>query len=254
MVQGRHAVVGCCGNDLYKKINFYKRNNMHKLLLLILILYVAEGNSIGLQFTGVKTVHKTDKGKPKRITIERKIDSKCLNIPVSNHLLRAGNYAHTSVPDACKSTFVTSAGGVIFPMKLHERVETYGEIEVLAFIKKMQRDHTMLLIDTRGEEWYTYNTIPGAVNIHYVYFTKPDVFQKEFNNALKQLGVKRENESYDFTHAKTIALFCNGAWCAQSPNMIKALMKLGYPPQKIKWYRGGMDDWLGMSMTTSGAR
>ncbi|MDH3355786.1 MAG: rhodanese-like domain-containing protein, partial [Chromatiales bacterium] len=35
----------------------------------------------------------------------------------------------------------------------------------------------------------------------------------------------------------------------QSPLAIKALLKLGYPAEKLKWYRNGMQDWeiLGLS-------
>ena len=79
----------------------------------------------------------------------------------------------------------------------------------------------------------------------------PDVFKEEYIASLKKLGVVRKDNTYDFSNAKTVLFFCNGAWCSQSPNMVKALLVLGYPPQKIKWYRGGMDDWLGLSMTTT---
>jgi len=33
--------------------------------------------------------------------------------------------------------------------------------------------------------------------------------------------------------------------------MIRTLLLIGYPPNKIKWYQGGMDDWLGMNMTST---
>ena len=225
---------------------------MRLLLLFTLLIFSAHGkNDIGLQFKGVETIHTTLKGRQQNLTVERKIPSECLNIPVNNELFRSGNYAAKSVPKACKSTFVTTAGGVVFPMKLHDEVETYGEIEVLSFLQEMQKDPNMLLIDTRGEEWYAHDTIPGAINIHYIYITQPVTFPNEFNTTLKKLGITKKNDVYDFSQAKAIVLFCNGAWCAQSPNMIKALIKLGYPAKKIKWYRGGMDDWTGLSMTST---
>ena len=136
-------------------------------------------------------------------------------------------------------------------MKLHKEVETYGELEVMGFIKKMQHDPSMLFIDTRDEEWYGYRTIPGAENIHYLYITMPKVFEEEYKASIKKLGIVQKDNRFDFSHAKTLLLFCNGAWCSQSPKMVKALLSLGYPPKKIKWYRGGMDDWLGLSMTTT---
>ena len=115
----------------------------------------------------------------------------------------------------------------------------------------MQADPSMLFIDTRDEEWYGYRTIPGADNIHYIYITMPKVFEKEYKDTLKKFGIVRKGKTFDFSNAKTLLLFCNGAWCSQSPKMVKALLALGYPPEKIKWYRGGMDDWLGLSMTTT---
>jgi rhodanese-related sulfurtransferase len=115
----------------------------------------------------------------------------------------------------------------------------------------MQNDPNMLLIDTRGEEWYDYRTIPGAINIHYLYIMENELFEHKYREALDKMGIVNRNSILDFTEAKQLLLFCNGPWCSQSPKMIKALLKLGYPPEKLKWYRGGMEDWLGLSMTTT---
>lgn len=183
--------------------------------------------------------------------LKREIDPKCKQIPITNNMFWEASYASADVPDVCKATFVTSAGKNISPMNLHKKIETYGEMEVLAFIEKMQDNDNMLFIDTRDEEWYEYNTIPGAINIHYVYIMMQKTFPEEYKVSLEKLGVMVTKKSYDFSQVKTILLFCNGSWCSQSPKMIKALLALGYPPQKMKWYRGGMDDWLGLSMTTT---
>ena len=200
---------------------------------------------------GVETDYINITGEKKRITIKREIAPECKNIHISNDVFWKDKYASLKVSKACKSTFITSAGKKIFPMKIHKDVETFGEMEVMAFIKNMQHDNTMLFIDTRDEEWYGYRTIPGAINIHYVYMMMPKVFEEEYKASLVKLGILGTKNPFDFSQAKTILLFCNGAWCSQSPKMVKALQSLGYPPEKIKWYRGGMDDWLGLSMTTT---
>jgi rhodanese-related sulfurtransferase len=200
---------------------------------------------------GVKTEHTMHTGEKKDIIVKRNIDPKCKKIHVSNDIFWKDNYASHNVSKACKSTFITSAGKVIFPIKLHKDVETYGELEVMTFIKDMRKNTSMLFIDTRDEEWYGYRTIPGADNMHYVYITMPKVFEEEYEASLVKLGIVRNNNSFDFSKAKTLLLFCNGAWCSQSPKMVNALLTMGYPPEKIKWYRGGMDDWLGLSMTTT---
>jgi len=227
---------------------------MYKMVLLFSLLsfmgFSSEMHTSVLS-DGIETVHIYHRGDSKRITIKREIDPECLKIDISNDMFWQEQYASHKVSQACKSTFITSAGKTIFPMKLHKDVETYGEIEVMHFIKEMQDDPSMLFIDTRDEEWYGYRTIPGAHNMHYVYMTMPEVFEEEHKASLKKLGIVQKDNTYDFTNAKTVLLFCNGAWCSQSPKMVKALLALGYPPQKIKWYRGGMDDWLGLSMTTT---
>ena len=206
---------------------------------------------ISLLTKGVVTEHVDHSGERHRMTVKREIDPECKKIHISNDTFWKEKYASHTVSQACKSTFITSAGKKIFPMKLHKNVETYGELEVMSYIKKMQTDPNMLFIDTRDEEWYGYRTIPGADNIHYIYITMPNVFEEEHKASLKKFGIVRKGKIYDFSQARTLLLFCNGAWCSQSPKMVKALLALGYPPEKIKWYRGGMDDWLGLSMTTT---
>jgi len=65
-----------------------------------------------------------------------------------------------------------------------------------------------------------------------------------------QLGAERRDGFWNFDKAKTLVLFCNGSWCGQSPTTIKGLLKIGYPAHKILWYRGGMQDWESLGLTT----
>ena len=226
-----------------------------KRLLCLTIISVALCNSdADLVLDGVKTKYINEKGKEVTTIVKRQLDTSCQKLPITNEVLWENGYAHDDIPIACKSTFITSAGKTIFPMMLHPQIETVSEPEVLDFIQLMQDDPTMLLVDTRGEEWYNYRTIPGAINIHYMYMMEAELFPKEYQQALVTLGIKKVNNTLDFSEAKELLLFCNGAWCSQSPKMIKALLKLGYPPQKMKWYRGGMEDWLGFNMTTTRAK
>ena len=224
---------------------------MKKLLLLATFsLPLLATNIVGLQYKGVKSKYIDTTGTTHNVTVERVIEPLCLSVDISNETLWEGEYASRTVPQRCTATLVKSVGQVQ-PMKLHKDIETFGELEILKFIETMQSNPKMLLIDTRGEEWYNYRTIPSAKNLPYSYITKRASFPKEFKEALKFLNITENNGVYDFTKTKTIALFCNGSWCGQSPSMVKALLKLGYPASKIKWYRGGMHDWLGMSMTST---
>lgn len=219
--------------------------------LLTTISYSNEAH-ISLLSHGVEANYTDINGHVQHIIIKREIDPACKKIGITNDMFWKEQYASHEVSEACKSTFITSAGKMVFPMKLHQDVETYGELEVMEFIKEMQHDSSMLFVDTRDEEWYGYRTIPGADNMHYVYITMPDVFPEEYKASLQKLGiVMRKDKTYDFSDAKIVLFFCNGAWCSQSPKMIKALLSLGYPPEKIRWYRGGMQTWLATGMTST---
>lgn len=197
------------------------------------------------QYSGVAVNHNG-----KKVTLEREIDPKCLDISISSEQIWEGVYAAKEVPPECKAVFVTSVGQ-IQPISIHPDIETYGEMEVMHFFKEMQQDDSMILVDTRDKTWFDFRTIPGAVNMPHHDIVEADHFPEDFKRALMMMGIKKSKEGYDFSAAKTIVFFCNGAWCSQSPVMIKKLMTLGYPPQKMKWYRGGMHDWLTLSMTST---
>ena len=220
-----------------------------KWLLLSLTLPLLGSNIISLQYKGVEAEIEGSNGDKRLLTIEREIDPACLNVPIDDETIWQGKYAASDVPNVCKSEFVSSVGQ-IQPMRIDPEVETFGELEVLDFIEKMQKNSEMLLIDSRSEDFYSKRTIPGAINLAHIYLSEPNTFPEEYLKALAQLGVKIENKVYRFDNVKTIAVFCNASWCAQSPQMIKSLLKIGYPPSKIKWYRGGMQDWLALNMTS----
>jgi rhodanese-related sulfurtransferase len=228
---------------------------MYKMIFLLglfSLISFSNESAIPLLSTGIETDYRDPKGDTMHIIVKREVDPACKNIQITNDMFWEEQYASHEVSNACKSTFITSAGQIIFPMKLHKDIETYGELEVLSYIQKMQNDPSMFFVDTRDEEWYEYRTIPGADNMHYVYITMPDVFPEEYEASLVKLGIiMRKDKTYDFSAAKTVLFFCNGAWCSQSPKMIKGLLSLGYPAEKIKWYRGGMQTWLAAGMTST---
>jgi rhodanese-related sulfurtransferase len=67
---------------------------------------------------------------------------------------------------------------------------------------------------------------------------------------IDRFGVKVDGDKMDFSNAKTLVMFCNGSWCPQSTLNIRSLIKKGYPADKIKWYRGGMQSWVTLGLTT----
>ena len=235
-----------------KEKNFiHKGGNMRSVLMFGLLLYPLFSENLRVyQYSGVEITYVQENNQTKKITVEREIDPKCLNIPITNEIMWENHYVSSEIPEPCRAMFITSVGQ-IQPIQLHPKIETFGELETLHYLKQMQNDPNKLLVDTRLENWYQYRTIPGAINIPYNHISHNKSFPEEFKEALAILNVEEKKEKYDFSRAKTIALFCNGSWCSQSSTMIKHLLKMGYPPEKIKWYRGGMHDWLMLNMTST---
>ncbi|MCK9530689.1 MAG: rhodanese-like domain-containing protein [Gammaproteobacteria bacterium] len=140
----------------------------------------------------------------------------------------------------------------IQPAQLAPGVDTIGEVEMLHYLKQMSAgDNSILVVDSRTPDWVEKGTIPGAKNLPWNKlnpasgaspFDIADIMEKEF-------GAKNQEGLWDFSSAKTLVMFCNGMWCGQSPTNIRTLLKFGYPAEKIKWYRGGMQNWENLGFT-----
>lgn len=228
---------------------------MLKNMLMVLLLSTfafAEQNAAMIHAHSIDISYTSEDGTVKKTTIARDSDLRCRKIPFNAREYWDGSYASRDVAEYCKKTFITAAGK-LSPMKIHKDIETFGELEVLEFLEEMQDDKEMLFVDSRKTQWFKSLTIPSAINIPFIYFTERNKWIEEKKEALKLFGVKGDKIPYDFSKAKTILFFCNGVWCRQSPQMIEALLELGYPPKKMKWYRGGMQSWLSVGMTSTRA-
>ncbi len=154
-----------------------------------------------------------------------------------------------------------------------EGVTHVGEYEVIEFMTEKVNPGSGVMIDARVPSWHKKGTIPGSVNIPFTVFDKLPT-DPELGKALTYLGATRregvgsfmrgvekqmakmgigDNEYltgyWDFTNAKDVLLWCNGPWCGQSPRAIHGLVKVGYPTEKIFYYRGGMQSWEMLGLT-----
>jgi len=120
--------------------------------------------------------------------------------------------------------------------KVTNKIETYGELEVIEFLEK----NMGVFVDARLKEWFDKSYIPGSINIPFTLFLKDT---SDRDKILLNLGGKKMGDKWDFKNVKTILLYCNGAWCGQSPAAMHALIKIGFPEEKMKYYRGGMQSW-----------
>ena len=170
----------------------------------------------------------------KVVTVERDQDR--------NHQIE-GYYTYTSrkCPPFCLQPMVVAPG-----------VETVGELEVLAYLSRMRNgDSSLLLVDARTPKWPRRGMIPGAINVPWSDLATESIADPALAEILKgRFGARVRDGRWDFSNAKTLILYCNGMWCAQSSNAVHALLRAHYPPQKLKWYRGGMQAWVTVGLST----
>ena len=141
----------------------------------------------------------------------------------------------------------------IQPATIAAGVETIAELEMLQYLsRRSEGDDSILVIDSRTPAWVAKGTIPGSINIPWTSLNPAkgadpisigEILEGKFN-------ARNLEGLWDFRNARTLVMFCNGMWCGQSPNNIKNLLAFGYPAHKIKWYRGGMQNWEILGLTT----
>ncbi len=185
---------------------------------------------------------------------------KISRIQDTSHVI-SGSFSKTSRP--CPPFCIN-------PLTIDDRVKTVAELEVIKFMETTMYRGEGVIIDARTPSWYKTGTIPGSINIPFTSFEQDpgsvelaELFESlgavqrdEVNPILLMvestglLGGDQKTEEWDFSDAKELLLWCNGPWCGQSPRAIRALLQAGYPAEKLYYYRGGMQVWQSLGLTT----
>lgn len=116
---------------------------------------------------------------------------------------------------------VDATWGRIAPLELAPGVRTVAELELIEHLKG-----GLPLVDTRSAEAYAEATIPGARNLPW-----------------RDAVARRAELSLEPT-----VMFCNGPQCAATPAAIEALLGAGHPRESLRYYRGGMHDWVTLGL------
>jgi rhodanese-related sulfurtransferase len=132
-------------------------------------------------------------------------------------------------------------------------VDTVTELDMIhAARDRANGDSNIVLVDARTPGWVKKGTIPGSVNVPFTKVNSKALAKDPMavvDIMTKDFGVKDMDGVLNYDSAKTLYLFCNGSWCGQSPASIRALLSMGYPQDKIKYYRGGMNAWKSLGLT-----
>jgi len=193
-----------------------------KTLTLTIALLIAAGSAMAETKVGIA------KGMPS-VTVDTQ------NGPVEIRRIQdienkiEGDWARTSRP--CPNFCIQ-------PITPAQGITTIGELELIEMLK----DPDAVVVDSRTRDWFEGGTIPGAISIPFTYAL----------DELGQLGCEPDFDGWDCSEAKSVALFCNGIWCGQSPTAIRNMLKAGYPAERISYYRGGMQVWRMLGLTVVG--
>jgi rhodanese-related sulfurtransferase len=142
-----------------------------------------------------------------------------------------GDWALTSrpCPNFCIQPIVPAPG-----------VTPIGELELMEFLN----DPNVVVMDGRVRPDFETGAIPGAINVPYT----------EAADRLDLLGCEIDFDGFicEGDDIKSVALYCNGPWCGQSPTAARRMIEAGFPAEKIYYYRAGMQGWRMLGLTVAG--
>lgn len=136
------------------------------------------------------------------------------------------------------------------PMFAAEGVVTFGELDVINFLSSKVQDGDGLLVDARLPENRASGFIPASVNIPAATVAPANPFRNEI---LMALGAEQFEGIFNFADAANLVVFDDGPATQDAPLMINDLIKAGYPADKISYYRGGMQVWAMLGLSTETA-
>lgn len=119
---------------------------------------------------------------------------------------------------------VDSTWGTVQPIVLAAGVETVGELEVIDHLSR-----GLPLVDCRRPHHFAQATIPTARNIPHI----------EMPERIAELDP-----------SVPTVFFCNGPQCSATPAAVRLLLDSGYPAAAVRYYRGGMHDWMTLGFPT----
>ena len=153
-----------------------------------------------------------------------------------------------ALPDAYQRTDRTCPDHCIEPSTAAAGVATLTELDVLDFMETRVSAGTGLLIDARLPEGYAAGSLPSAISVPAATLISTNPYREDL---LLALGARGQIGSMDFSGAFDLLVFDDGPWSPVARDAIGRLLEAGYPAQKLSYYRGGLQMWRMLGLTTS---
>lgn len=141
----------------------------------------------------------------------------------------------------------TCGAACIAPMEVAPGVKTLGENEVLDFLVTQVAGNQGLMVDARAPSNRTQGFIPGSVNLPHSTLEAANAYRGDI---LLALGAREFEGTFNFTDARQLLVYDAGPSSNEAALLVGNLLDVGYPPEMISYYRGGMQVWavLGFSI------
>jgi hypothetical protein len=139
----------------------------------------------------------------------------------------------------------------IAPLMADADVQTVGEREVISFVADQVANGSGLLIDSRNAADRTSGFITDSVNVPGKLLLPQNPF---LNDIMQAMGARSFEGSLNFADTLPLMIFDDGPSTTDAPNLINSLLALGYPAEKISYYRGGMLVWTALGLNTEDAK
>jgi rhodanese-related sulfurtransferase len=137
--------------------------------------------------------------------------------------------------------------GTIQPIRLHPRIETVGELEVIEALRA-----GLPVFDTRRPASFAAGTIPGARPLSHVDLEERlrGLRERELEqrHGGPALGARGDPRLPELAAEVPAILFCNGPQCAATPKAVRILLAHGHPAELLRYYRGGIHDWVTLGL------
>lgn len=133
-----------------------------------------------------------------------------------------------SFADGATRVVVDGTWGSIQPLEIAPGVRTVGELELIEHLEAGRP-----AVDTRRSEHREQARIPGTIGIPHA----------EIGDRIGELD-----------RDEVTVLLCNGPQCAATPHAIQELLDRGYPADRLRYYRGGLHDWMTLGLPIEGSR
>lgn len=131
-------------------------------------------------------------------------------------------------------------------VQVSSSVQTVSEVELLNFLMADVEDGDGLLIDARTPRERQIGFIASSVNVPAQTLEPENKFSTQILGAL---GGRAMSGGIDFSEAYDLMIYDSGPNSIEAQRLISLLVDANYPPEKLKYYRGGMQVWAGLGLS-----